>query len=131
MKRVDLGDLASRVGGLDAVLDWSNTLSLGEQQRIAFARVLVHRPRLVILDEATSAMDVHGEARLYGLLKTLTPRDGGEFSTTYISVGHRPSLLAQHDVRLEILGPGQHGTHPIESASTDHLVSNEVKLFFD
>ena len=62
LEQVDLGELASRSGdgdpikGLDMVLDWSNTLSLGEQQRLAFGRVLVNQPQLVILDEATSAL---------------------------------------------------------------------------
>jgi ABC-type uncharacterized transport system fused permease/ATPase subunit len=62
LEKVDLGELASRSGdgdpikGLDTVLDWSNTLSLGEQQRLAFGRVLVNQPQLAILDEATSAL---------------------------------------------------------------------------
>ena len=56
LEQVDLKELASRasptdneIDGLYAVLDWSNTLSLGEQQRLAFARLLVNRPRFVIL----------------------------------------------------------------------------------
>jgi putative ATP-binding cassette transporter len=62
LEQVDLGELASRSGdgdpirGLNACLDWSNNLSLGEQQRLAFGRVLVNKPRLVIVDEATSAL---------------------------------------------------------------------------
>ena len=62
LEKVDLGELASRSGdgdpfkGLSTVLDWSNTLSLGEQQRLAFGRVLVNQPQLVIMDEATSAL---------------------------------------------------------------------------
>jgi putative ATP-binding cassette transporter len=65
LEKVDLGELASRSGdgdpirGLDAKLDWSNTLSLGEQQRLAFGRVLVNKPRLVIVDEATSALGAY------------------------------------------------------------------------
>eukprot|EP00804_Cyclotella_cryptica_P023721 CCRYP_017257-RC/>CCRYP_017257-RC protein AED:0.05 eAED:0.05 QI:104/1/1/1/1/1/4/481/690 len=61
---VDLPDLASRAGdgdpirGLRSVLDWGNTLSLGEQQRLAFGRLVCNRPRLVIMDESTSALDV-------------------------------------------------------------------------
>lgn len=61
---VDLPDLASRAGdgdpirGLRSVLDWGNTLSLGEQQRLAFGRLVCNRPHLVIMDESTSALDV-------------------------------------------------------------------------
>ena len=54
---VRLGDLAERVGGFDVELDWADTLSLGEQQRLAFARLLVNRPAYAVLDEATSALD--------------------------------------------------------------------------
>jgi hypothetical protein len=52
-------------GPLDVVVDWSQVLSLGEQQRLAFARLLLARPRLALLDEATSALDTDNEARLY------------------------------------------------------------------
>jgi ABC-type uncharacterized transport system fused permease/ATPase subunit len=98
LKAVDLCDLASRVGegdefaGLDVTMDWGNTLSLGEQQRLAFGRVLVHNPKLVICDEATSAMDVSAEERMYALIQKMT----------IVSVGHRPTLLSYHDVRLHL-----------------------------
>ena len=97
---VDLPDLASRAGdgdpiaGINATLDWSNTLSLGEQQRLAFGRVLINRPRLVILDESTSALDVDAERKMYILLKERL------VSVTYVSVGHRPSIIAFHDLKL-------------------------------
>jgi putative ATP-binding cassette transporter len=77
LEKVDLGQLAERAGDgdpirvLQTVLDWSNTLSLGEQQRLAFGRVLVNQPRLVILDEATSALDMVSEAKMYNLLRDL------------------------------------------------------------
>lgn len=97
---VDLPDLASRSGGLNAVLDWSNTLSLGEQQRLAFGRLVVNRPTLVVMDESTSALDVLAEKKMYTLLKDLaTDMDG---RLTYVSVGHRPTLLAHHDLKLSV-----------------------------
>ena len=105
LRDVRLGDLAARVGGgneragLSAILDWSNVLSLGEQQRLAFARVLFNRPATVVLDEATSALDLATEKQMYSLLR--------DYGTTYLSVGHRPSLLRYHDTKLVLLGAGQ------------------------
>lgn len=114
LRSVDLPHLASRAGdgdpcaGLNTKLDWSNTLSLGEQQRLAFGRLVVNRPRLVIMDESTSALDVPAETAMYKLLKELSSgaepsgnvRGGG---LTYISVGHRPTLLAHHDLKLSLM----------------------------
>jgi putative ATP-binding cassette transporter len=82
------------VGGFDAVLDWADVLSLGEQQRLAFARLLVNRPGYAVLDEATSALDVENEANLYAQLQAL--------DIHYISVGHRRSILEFHDSVLEL-----------------------------
>jgi len=121
LEQVDLLDVAKRAGngdakaGLQVVLDWTNVLSLGEQQRLAFGRLLVNRPRLVILDEATSALDMVAEARMYTLLKNMASKtftgnkgpNGNAMSPpglTYISVGHRPSLLSYHDKRLRLAG---------------------------
>lgn len=72
--------------------------SLGEQQRLAFARLLLAKPGYAILDEATSALDIPNEAAMYRLLK--------ESGLTYVSVGHRPSLLSYHDSVLELKGKG-------------------------
>ncbi|MFS8838138.1 ABC transporter ATP-binding protein/permease [Synechococcus sp. R6-5] len=96
LAQVNLGDLPERVGGFDVEKDWASTLSLGEQQRLAFARILITQPRYAILDEATSALDVANEKLLYLQLQHL--------NTTYISVGHRPTLLAYHDLVLELQG---------------------------
>ncbi|MTJ08491.1 ABC transporter ATP-binding protein/permease [Anabaena sp. UHCC 0204] len=85
---VNLSDLADRFGGFEVEQDWSDVLSLGEQQRLAFARFLVTKPKYAILDEATSALDENNEASLYSLLV--------ETGTTFISVGHRPSLRKYH-----------------------------------
>jgi vitamin B12/bleomycin/antimicrobial peptide transport system ATP-binding/permease protein len=91
---VNLEDLGDRMGGLDAEKDWAATLSQGEQQRLAFARILLSQPKYVILDEATSALDVANERRLYQLLQSL--------DMTYISVGHRPSLVDYHQQVLDL-----------------------------
>ena len=71
--------LAARVGGLGAELEWAHVLSLGEQQRVAFARLLGHGPRLAFLDEATGALDGPTEAALYTALAAQAP--------AYVSVG--------------------------------------------
>lgn len=92
-----LGPLLDRLPmGLDTMADWSLVLSLGEQQRIGFARLFVHEPRAAILDESTSGLDVETEAELYSRLRA---RGIG-----VISVGHRPSLRNYHDKILTLEG---------------------------
>ncbi|SJZ98517.1 putative ATP-binding cassette transporter [Trichlorobacter thiogenes] len=95
---VNLPNLADRFGGFDAVMGWGTLLSLGEQQRLAFARLLLAKPRYAVLDEATSALDVTNEALLYGYLQ--------QSGTTFVSVGHRPSLISYHNQVLELTGNG-------------------------
>ncbi|WP_349017885.1 ABC transporter ATP-binding protein/permease [Azospirillum brasilense] len=87
---------------LDEEDHWAQRLSGGEQQRVAFARALLHRPGWLFLDEATSACDPATEARLYGLLAERLP------GTTVVSVGHRSSLPAHHD-RTVTVGQGGDG----------------------
>lgn len=107
--KANLPDLASRVGGFDTVLNWSDVLSLGEQQRLAFARLLLTKPRYAILDEATSALDVKNEEQLYHLLKSS--------DTTYVSVGHRPTLIEYHENILELTGDSSWSLSPGSSAA--------------
>ncbi|MGF1540194.1 MAG: ABC transporter ATP-binding protein/permease [Pleurocapsa sp.] len=95
LKRVNLPDLAERFGGLDVEKDWGDVLSLGEQQRLAFARILINKPEYAILDEATSALDLKNEAGLYSHLQST--------QTTFISVGHRPTLVKYHQIVIEML----------------------------
>ena len=98
LDRVNLPDIAARLGGLDAELDWAKVLSVGEQQRVAFARVLLAAPRYAILDEATSALDIDNEDNLY--------RQLAASATTLISVGHRASIMKYHPQVLELDGNG-------------------------
>lgn len=102
---VNLGNLMERVGGLDVNLPWAEMLSLGEQQRLTFARLLLAKPKYAMLDESTSALDENNEGRLYSLL-----RDAG---TTYISVGHRQSLLKFHESSLVLAGDGSWSMKPV------------------
>jgi len=101
--RVNLPDLAQRFGGLNAEMDWEKVLSIGEQQRLACARVLLVQPLFAILDEATSALDVANETHLYRqLLQT---------RATLVSVGHRTTLLPYHKQVLELTGDGHWRMH--------------------
>ncbi|TVP67977.1 MAG: ATP-binding cassette domain-containing protein, partial [Nodularia sp. (in: Bacteria)] len=106
LEEVNLAELPERVGGFDVELDWANVLSLGEQQRLAFARLLLSMPNYVILDEATSALDLANEKNLYQQLKAK--------GTTLISVGHRPSLLQYHEYVLELDGSSNWRLLPME-----------------
>ncbi len=85
---------------LDEVDDWSRILSLGEQQRIAFIRILLFKPQLAFLDESTSAMDEELEARSYDKLKEELP------DMAVVSVGHRSSILQRHNVILRLIDNG-------------------------
>ncbi|MBN8448684.1 MAG: ABC transporter ATP-binding protein/permease [Candidatus Accumulibacter sp.] len=98
LESVNLPDIAKQFGGLDAELDWAKVLSVGEQQRVALARVLLAAPRYAILDEATSALDIANEDSLY--------RQLAASGTTLVSVGHRPSILKYHPQVLELAGGG-------------------------
>ena len=98
LRAVNLPDLAQRFGGLQAELDWGKVLSAGEQQRLAFARALLAKPRYLLLDEATSALDGANEALLYGQLAGL--------SITPISVSHHEAVAAFHTQVLELTGEG-------------------------
>jgi len=98
LRVVNLPDLAQRFGGLQAELDWGKVLSAGEQQRLAFARALLAKPRYLLLDEATSALDGANEALLYGQLAGL--------SITPISVSHHEAVAAFHTQVLELTGEG-------------------------
>jgi ABC-type dipeptide/oligopeptide/nickel transport system ATPase component len=86
---------------------WPRLLSLGEQQRLAFARLLLNSPRFVVLDEATSALDVITEKHLYNLL---TQRE-----MAFVSVGHRPTLRDFHDTVLALDGQGGWTLIPVAS----------------
>ncbi|MFJ2982007.1 MULTISPECIES: ABC transporter ATP-binding protein/permease [unclassified Pseudomonas] len=97
LRQVNLAHLAER---LAVSCDWSHILSVGEQQRLAFARVLFNRPQVVFLDESTSAMDEGLEHALYALLRNEMPQ------TLLVSVGHRSTLAAFHTHRLEVDGQG-------------------------
>jgi len=99
-----LGQLINR---LDVVEDWSRILSLGEQQRIAFARVLLIRPDWTFLDEASSALDEATEKIMYQLLAENLPQ------MVMVSIGHRDTLKQHHQTKLHLTGDGAFVLEPI------------------
>jgi vitamin B12/bleomycin/antimicrobial peptide transport system ATP-binding/permease protein len=88
---VGLGHLTEQI---DEEGPWDETLSGGEKQRLAFARILLHRPEIIVLDEATSALDPASQDKL---MELLTKELG---ATTIVSVGHRPELEAFHNRKI-------------------------------
>ena len=104
LEAVNLAEVVARVDGdFDRTVDWTNILSIGEQQRISLARLLLRQPSIAFLDEATSALDEPNEKLLYQLLKTR--------GVTFISVGHRTTLKQYHD---QLLTLHQDGTWLLE-----------------
>ena len=94
LEKVNLAYLVTRYGGFDSEQDWATCLSLGEQQRIAMARTLFHRPILGVFDEATSAVDPDVESKFYRACR--------EMGITYISVCHNETCIRHHDILLQM-----------------------------
>jgi putative ATP-binding cassette transporter len=86
---------------INEVKDWAKVLSVGEQQRIAFARILLNKPKAVFLDESTSALDEGLELMLYRLVRAQLP------DSIVVSVSHRDTVDQHHDRQLELLGDGK------------------------
>ncbi|OOF50458.1 ABC transporter ATP-binding protein [Rodentibacter genomosp. 1] len=105
LRKVQLGHLLTRI---EQKQDWTRILSLGEQQRLAFARLLLHKPKVAFLDEATASMDEGLEDAMYRLLREERP------TMTIISVGHRSTLKAFHQQQLDILSKGEWSLSKIE-----------------
>jgi putative ATP-binding cassette transporter len=103
--KVALAPLCDR---LDEERDWAKVLSPGEQQRVAFARILLVKPKAIFLDESTSALDSGLEYALYQLLRTELPE------CVVVSVSHRPALEQLHDRQLQLLGGGRWRLGPVE-----------------
>jgi putative ATP-binding cassette transporter len=101
LQATGLGSLADR---LDEERNWTMTLSGGEQQRLAVARALLHRPDWLFLDEATSALDEASEQHIYELLRERLPR------AALVSIAHRPSVAGYHDRKLAFVPEGDRMT---------------------
>jgi putative ATP-binding cassette transporter len=96
LRAVQFEPVVQRVGGLEAEGDWGKVLSTSEQQVLAFAQLLLAKPRFAFLNEAVSALDAEQRRTLYGVLS--------QTAITYISISNDPMLLPFHDRVLE-LGP--------------------------
>ncbi|BBZ69593.1 ABC transporter ATP-binding protein/permease [Mycobacterium paraseoulense] len=100
--------LAPLIDRLDEERDWAKVLSPGEQQRAAFARILLTKPKAVFLDEATSALDEGLEYALYQLVRTELP------DCVVVSVSHRPTVEQHHEQELQLLGGGPWRLGPVQ-----------------
>lgn len=109
LNKVALPHLIER---LDEVLDWAKVLSPGEQQRIAFARILLTKPKAVFLDESTSALDEGLEMTLYRLVRSELP------NIILVSVSHRSTVEQHHGRRLRLLGGGEWSLEDVGQEST-------------
>jgi putative ATP-binding cassette transporter len=114
LREVHFGPVLERVGGLDVERDWQSTLSRGEQQVLAFARLLLANPRFAFLDEATSALEGEETLRLYETLSR-TP-------ISYVSVAKDARLLAYHDLFLELEGDGAWKIAPADGSGSITLL---------
>ena len=115
LKEVKLDYLLKRSKGwsyFDERADWKDLLSGGEKQRINFARIMFHKPRFVVLDEATNAISVDMEDYLFNLLKT--------YNFNFLTISQRPSLIKYHDMLLEITG--EDGSWQLQDLGTDEAI---------
>jgi putative ATP-binding cassette transporter len=87
----EVGDLDFVIDELNTKADWSKRLSLGQQQRISFARALLKKPDWLFLDEATASLDEESENRMYSLVKNKL------VGTTFVSIAHRSTVTQFHD----------------------------------
>ncbi|MGW0251015.1 ABC transporter ATP-binding protein/permease [Nocardia goodfellowii] len=104
LEKVHLAHLTDR---LDEEADWAKILSPGEQQRLAFGRILLIKPKVVFMDEATSAVDEGLEYSLYKLIRTELPE------TMVVSVAHRSTVDQHHTQKLELQGGGPWSLEPV------------------
>src|SRR3954447_10540375 len=95
LKAVGLEHLVEKIDDEEA--KWDRTLSGGEQQRLAFARLFLHKPDIVVMDEATSALDPDSQTMLMNMVKERLPE------TAIVSVGHRPELEAFHERKVNLV----------------------------
>jgi ABC-type uncharacterized transport system fused permease/ATPase subunit len=113
LKKFNLEHLSDKVNdnfSKEPSFNWSSILSLGEQQRLSFFRVLYHNPKFALLDEFTSSVDQETESLMYETLN--------EIGITYLSIAHRDTVRKYHNYELKILNSGDYTLNPIFNEST-------------
>lgn len=114
LEKVNLTEVLDRVDGdFERIVDWTNILSLGEQQRVSFARIFLRKPLLAFLDEATSSLDEPNERLLYQRLR--------ELDISFVSVGHRSTLKEYHDHLIVLSMDGT-----VEVSELSHDIKSEA-----
>lgn len=114
LEKVNLTEVLDRVDGdFERIVDWTNILSLGEQQRVSFARIFLRKPLLAFLDEATSSLDEPNERLLYERLR--------ELGISFVSVGHRSTLKEYHDHLIVLSKDGT-----VEVSELSHEIKSDA-----
>ncbi len=104
---------------LNEIKNWSYELSLGEQQLIGFVRLFIHKPDIIFLDEASSALDEKSELQMYQFLRNYLPE------AMIISIGHRPSLYQFHQYVLMLNKDQHHELNKLGCTTTSMIMPNK------
>jgi putative ATP-binding cassette transporter len=105
LREIGSEEVVARAGGLDVERDWDEVLPLADQQRLAFARVLLAAPRIVLLEGPATLLGTDAASHLIGLLH--------ERSITVVTFAPDEALAAHHDLRLVLEAGGTWSTQPI------------------
>jgi putative ATP-binding cassette transporter len=120
LRWVGFGPVLEREGGLDAERDWADTLSLGEQQELAFARLLLANPPFAFLEDVTSALERDRAYKLYRIL--------AETPITFVSASSDPGLRDYHDATCELFPDGTWRAAPILNGNGNGHLNGALSL---
>lgn len=117
LRSVELSALIGRCGGFHGALSWDDTLSGGERNRLAVARLLYHRPKFAVLDECTAAVSAVGEVVLY--------RAMANAGITLLSVAHRKAVMQFHQAAVMLTGDGKWEIKKVDSRDADSWIERQ------